>query len=215
MTVRSLPRVFVSGGEGRDAIDPDHPMRRVTREVAFDADAWTPQRAREVGDFFDQLAPEWQTRDEPGRLVPILDALERGGPFGEGLAVELGSGTGIATAAIAARLPRLVAVDLSMEMLRLAPESVPRVRGDGARLPFADGGVRTLLLVNMLLFPAEVDRVLDASGALVWVSSAGPDTPIYLSAEEVDAALPGEWDILASEAGKGTWCVARRAGRRA
>jgi hypothetical protein len=81
----------------------------------------------------------------------------------------------------------------------------------GTHLPFADGMVATLLLVNMLLFPAEVDRVLDERGALVWVSSTGPHTPIYLSPEEIEAALPGDWDIVGSDAGRGTWCVARRA----
>jgi SAM-dependent methyltransferase len=211
VTVRWLPRVIPVAGAEPEPIEPDHPMRRVTREVAFGPDLWTPQRAAEVNDLFDQLAAEWHTRDRPERLLPIVDALERGGAFTDGLAVELGSGTGIATATIAARFSHLVAVDLSMEMLRLAPDGVSRIRGDGARLPFEDGIVATLLLVNMLLFPTEVERVLDPHGALVWVSTVGSDTPIYLSREELDAALPGGWDIVGSEAGRGTWCVARRA----
>lgn len=210
VTVRWLPRVVPFEGPELEPIDPDHPMRRVTREVAFRADRWTSQRAGDVSDFFDHLAPEWHTRDRPDRLDAIADALDRGGPFVDGLAVELGSGTGIATPTIAARLPRLVAVDLSMEMLRLAPGAVPRVRADGARLPFADRGVATLLLINMLLFPMEVDRVLDGHGAVVWVSTAGPQTPIYLSPEEIDGVLPGAWDVAASDAARGTWCVARR-----
>lgn len=211
VTVRRLPRVVPFEGDDLQPLEDDHPMRRVTREVAFNPGGWTPQRAMSVRDLFDQLAPEWHTRDRPDRLVPIVDAFDRGGTFIiEGLAVELGSGTGIGTPTIAAQLPRLVAVDLSMEMLRLAPDLVPRIRGDGARLPFADRTVDTLLLVNMLLFPFEVDRVLGDRGALVWVSTAGPNTPIYLSPEEVDEALVGEWEIIASEAGRGTWCVARR-----
>jgi hypothetical protein len=211
VTVRWLPRVLPFEGAEPEPIEPDHPMRRVTREVAFSPDRWTPQRAADVGDLFDHLAGEWHTRDRPGRLTPIGDAFERGGTFPDGLAVELGSGIGIATPTLAARLPSLVAVDLSMEMLRLAPPDVPRIRADGAQLPFADGGVATLVLVNMLLFPPEVDRVLDARGALMWVSTTGPYTPIYLSPEEIEAALPGDWDIVGSEAGRGTWCVARRA----
>jgi ubiquinone/menaquinone biosynthesis C-methylase UbiE len=147
-------------------------------------------------------------------LLPIVDALERGGPLGDGLAIELGSGTGIATEAIYAQLPRLVAVDLSLEMLRRSPRTVPLVAADGARLPIRDEEVATLVLVNMLLFPAEVDRVLQADGALVWVSTAGTETPIFLTAEEIDRALPGEWDVVASEAGRGSWCVAHRASRR-
>jgi SAM-dependent methyltransferase len=212
MTVRWLPRVLPVEGEEPEPVGPDHPMRVVTREVASGADRWTRQRAAEVNHLFDELAVEWHTRDRPGRLAPVVDALERGGYLAtDGLAVELGSGTGIATETIAARLPRLIAVDLSIEMLRLASGRAPRVRADGAHLPVADGVIATLLLVNMLLFPAEVDRVLATDGALVWVSTVGSNTPIYLSAEEVDAALPGDWDVVASEAGRGTWCVARRA----
>jgi SAM-dependent methyltransferase len=207
-----LPRVAPVEGEEPEPGGSEHPMRVVTREVASGADRWTRQRGAEVNRVFDELAAEWHTRDRPGRLAPVVDALERGGALAtDGFAVELGSGTGIATATIAARLPRLIAVDLSMEMLRLAPGHVPRIRGDGARLPFADSTVATLLLVNMLLFPAEVDRVLRSDGAVVWVSTSGSSTPIYLSPEEVDAALPGDWDVVASEAARGTWCVARRA----
>lgn len=212
MTVRRLPRVVPFVGEKPEQIPVDHPMRTLTRDIAFDPGGWTPQKATVVNDLFDQLAPEWHTRDRPERLLVIADALERGGPFPEGVAVELGSGTGIGTATIAAHLPHLVAIDLSMEMLRLAPSTVPRLRADGARLPFADGTIATLLLVNMLLFPNEVDRVLAASGAVVWASTTGPHTPIYLSAEDVDAALPGEWEVVASEAARGTWCVAHRGG---
>lgn len=210
MTVRWLQRVVPLKGAGPDPISPDHPMRRVARDVAFGTDRWTPALAADVRDLFDRLAAEWHTRDRPGRLEPIVDALERGGPFDNGLAVELGSGTGIATATIAARLPRLIAVDLSMEMLHLAPDIVPRIAADGAHLPFADGGVATLVLVNMLLFPREVDRVVGKRGVIVWVSTAGPQTPIYLSPEEIENALPGDWDVLASDAGRGSWCVARR-----
>lgn len=194
-----------------EPIETDHPMRRVTREVAFDPETWTADRAAGVGALFDRLAAEWHTRDRPERFLPIMDAITRGGPFVDGLAVELGSGTGIATSTIAQRFPRLIAVDLSMEMLRLAPALVPRVRADAFRLPLADGAVATLILVNMLLFPAEVDRVLAPEGALVWVNTAGTHTPIYLGAEEIEAALPGDWDVVTSEAARGTWSVARRA----
>lgn len=186
-------------------------MREVTRALAFDPEGWTTERKARVRDLFDQLAPEWHTRDRPERLVPIADALGRGGPFERtGLAVELGSGTGIATPTIARLLPRLIAVDLSMEMLRLAPPIAPRVQADASRLPLRGGAVATLLLINMFLLPREVERVLAADGALVWVNTAGASTPIYLPAEDVDAALPGEWDVVASEAARGTWCVARR-----
>lgn len=186
-------------------------MRRLTRDAAGGPEGWTSQRADQVRALFDRIAPEWHTRARPERLIPVADALDRGGPFGDGLVVELGSGTGIATATIRSRLARLVAVDLSMEMLRRAPAIVPKVAADGATLPLRDDAVATLVLVNMLLFPVEAERVLEPGGALVWVSTAGVETPIYLAPNDVDDALPGEWDVVASEAGPGSWCVARRA----
>lgn len=193
----------------------DHPMRAVTRAVAFDPDGWTPERQAEVVALFDSLAPEWTSRDVPGRELPILDALDRGlAAFAGGRrarAVELGGGTGLYSAAMAERFATLVTLDLSWEMIRLVPDgpALP-VQGDGARLPFADGAVDALVLVNMFLFPAEADRVLAADGVVVWVNSRGPETPIHLTAAEVDAALPGSWDGVASTAGWGTWSVHRR-----
>ncbi len=210
MAVRWLERVVPFVGEPWDPIRPDHPMRQVIREVAFGDEGWTPDLAVSVEALFDQLADEWNTRDKPERYLSIADALERGGPFADGLAIELGSGTGMTTKMFAARFPWLVAVDLSMEMLRRAPKEVPRLRADGSRLPLSDGSVATLVLINMILFPAEVDRVVATDGALLWVNTAGEQTPFYLAPEEVDSALPGEWDIVAAEGGRGTWCVARR-----
>ena len=63
----------------------------------------------------------------------------------------------------------------------------------------------------MLLFPEEVDRVLARGGSLLWINTMADETPIHLSAEQVVAALPGEWHASASRAGTGSWCVVRRA----
>ena len=209
MSVRFLPR--------RDAMPPDrpegggtdHPMRKVTREVAFEG-GWSPERARKVAELFDGLAPEWHTRMKDERWEPLRDALERGDVPAQGLCVELGAGTGHASRELARRYPRLVAVDLSREMLRRRPPGLGwAVRADAAQLPFRDGAADVLVLANMLLFPAEVTRLLAPRGALVWVNSLGDRTPIHLSAEDVARALPG-FAGVASEAGWGTWCVFRK-----
>ena len=63
----------------------------------------------------------------------------------------------------------------------------------------------------MFLFPDEVDRVLANDGVLLWVSTLGDATPIYLPPEDVLRALPGAWDGIAADAGWGNWLVARRA----
>lgn len=197
----------------------DHPMRAVTRAVAFDPDGWTPERQSEVVELFDRLAPEWSSRDVAGRELPILDALDRGlaalAPAGRSLALELGGGTGLYSGALAQRFSTLVTLDLSWEMIRLVPVGAAlAVQGDGSKLPLVDGALDVLVLVNMFLFPSEVDRVLAPGGVVVWVSSRGPETPIHLTAGEVDQALPGHWDGVGSQAGWGTWSVHRRADRR-
>lgn len=185
-------------------------MRAVTAAVAHDAATWTAAVSGEVRERFDDLAGEWQTRDRPGRLDALVDALDRGEVGQDGLCLELGSGTGLATELLAGRFERTVACDLSERMLALAPAVAPRLRADAARLPLSDGSVSALVLVNALLFPAEAARVLAPDGALIWVNTSGSATPIHLPAAEVVAALPGSWSGVASRHGAGTWAVVRR-----
>ena len=208
--ITTLPRI-VPEGEGRpDLAGPDHPIRKVTREIAFDPAAWNPERAGKVAELFDKLAPEWHTRASQGRQEPLLDALDRGGPTG-GLCLEVGSGTGFGTGALQSRFGTVLALDLSMEMLRRAPSDLGhRVCADGAHLPVAPGAAGVIVLVNAFLFPSEIDRLLASNGALIWVSSLGDRTPIYLSAEDVAKALPGRWEGQSAEAGWGSWCALRR-----
>jgi SAM-dependent methyltransferase len=190
-------------------------MRKVTRQVAFEPGGWTPDRRAKVAALFDGLASSWHERDAATRHDALLDALDRGAPFPAGPVLELGSGVGAFTADLTERFGdgAVVSVDLSWEMLRRAPAALPlgRVLADSALLPFASASVGTVVLVNMFLFPAEVDRVLRSDGVLVWVSAVGDVTPIYLVAEDVERALPGRWEGVASEAGWGSWAVFRRA----
>lgn len=193
-------------------LNADHPMRQVTRAVAFDPDGWTAERREQVGRLFDDLAPEWHTRDTPGRLDPLRDALDRGVPAAPAadrrVAVDIGAGTGLFSGLLAERFPNVLAVDLACEMLRLHPGGgAHRVQGDASVLPVPDGSVDVLLLANAFLFPTEAPRVLAPTGVVVWINSRGADTPIHLTAHEVDEALPGAWGGVASSAGWGTWSV--------
>jgi hypothetical protein len=70
--------------------------------------------------------------------------------------------------------------------------------------------VGVVALVNMFLFPAEVTRVLRDDGVLLWVSTNGDATPIYLSPADVLLALPGTWHGVTAHAGWGTWLTASR-----
>ena len=210
--IRHLPRVVPEAPGKPTRGDADHPMRKVTRQVAFEPEGWTEERKAKVETLFDDLAPEWHTRDHPYRAQPLIDAFERGGPVPTGRCLELGSGTGIATPWLAERFALVMAAELSPEMLKLAPAGVgSRLRADGSRLPLRDHSVDAAVLVNMFLFPTEMVRVVHPDGVIVWVNTSGDRTPIHLTADEVDSALPGEWDGVASEAGWGTWAVLRRA----
>jgi SAM-dependent methyltransferase len=196
-------------------------MRIATRRAAgLDAGGWTAELRDEVEEFFDGLASEWHTRSSPERTAVVVDALSRGlaavgdhraGPFG-GIAVEIGSGIGAYSDLLAERFNAVVAIDLSLAMLKLAPSGpARRLQADGARLPLPDACADAVILINAFLFPQEVERVLSPSGVLVWVNTSGEQTPIYLSADDVVAQLDGEWTGSASRAGEGHWCVLTRA----
>jgi ubiquinone/menaquinone biosynthesis C-methylase UbiE len=191
-------------------------MRLATRRAAgLDAGGWTGDLRREVTEFFDNLAPEWHTRTSPERTAIVLDALTRGLDamnVPTGCAVEVGSGIGTYSSLLAGRFETVIAVDLSLPMLKLAPaRSAWRIQADGALLPLSDASVAAVVLINAFLFPSEVDRVLAPEGALVWVNSSGEQTPIYLSTEDLVATMPGAWSGIAGRAGEGHWCVLQRA----
>jgi SAM-dependent methyltransferase len=207
-----LPRT-VPAAPGRPEVGgPDHPIRKVTRQIAFESGAWGAERATKVRALFDGLAPEWQARETAERGEALRDALERGEVGGrERRCLELGCGTGFGTRALRERFDTLVAMDLSREMLaRTAPGAALYVQADASALPLRSGWADVIVLINMLLFPAELERALAPAGTLVWVNSLGDATPIHLSATDVQSALPGGWTGLASEAGWGTWCTLRR-----
>jgi hypothetical protein len=75
---------------------------------------------------------------------------------------------------------------------------------------FAPDSVAVVVLINMFLFPAETSRVLADDGVVLWVSTNGEETPIYLPPADVLSALPGRWLGTTSQARWGTWLTARR-----
>ena len=215
LAIQHLTPIAIEGHRSSGAGGPDHPMRIATRRAAgLDADGWTPDLRDLVEDYFDDLAGEWHTRSSPERMAVVTDALSRGlGEIGApvGTAVEVGSGIGAYSSLIAERFGRVIAIDLSLEMLKRAPDGpAHRVQADGASLPVGDSSAAAIVLINAFLFPAEVERALAPDGTLVWVNSSGEQTPIYLSVDDLVARLPGEWTGAASRAGEGHWCVLRR-----
>ena len=189
---------------------PDHPMRKLTRAMAF-GEPWTTDDADRVASVFDGLAAKWsEDHVDPVKAAPVLDAIERGEAPLDGRWIELGSGTGTGARLLHGRTHQQICVDLSEQMLAHAPDLTPKVRADSSQLPFADNTADVVLLINMLLFPDEVDRVLRPGGRVVWVNTVGDQTPIHLPASDVASALPGEWTGVASHAGRGLWAVLQR-----
>ena len=186
-------------------------MRRVTRQVAFEG-GWSSGRATKVAELFDSMAADWSAEHvDVVKAAPVRDALARGGVDRSGSWAELGSGTGAGTRILQGEVERLVAVDLSAEMLAHAPDFAPRVRADASVLPFGDDSFDTILLINMLLFPDEIDRVLRPAGQLIWVNSLGDQTPIHLPPADVVEALPGAWSGVTARSGTGLWAALSRA----
>jgi len=205
-TAESDPDANRPGAAGAEP----HPMQRVTRQIAFEPGGWTPERAAKIATLFDGMADEWSRRDSADRAGAVLDALQRAEVHGS-RCLELGSGTGATTSVLAERFDVVMAVDLSVEMLRRAPDAAgTRVWADASRLPVPAGSIDVAVLVNMFLFPEELRRVLRPTGTVVWVSSAGHRTPIHLEAADVLDALGPAWHGVAGQWGAATWCVARR-----
>lgn len=211
-TIDRLPDLEIPGHTPSQPDGGNHPMRVMTlRAAALQSPPWDARARVEVAALFDDLAPEWHTRISPERARVVDDALERGEVGTGDAALELGSGTGAYTGVLASRFRRVVAMDLSIEMLRLAAaEPGYRVLADAHRLPVADGSIEAAVLVNMLLFPDEIDRVLAPGGCVVWVNSSGESTPIHLMPDEVADTLPGSWTGTWARAGTGLWTVLRR-----
>lgn len=185
-------------------------MRKLTRAIAF-REPWTTDDADRVAAVFDGLAAAWsEDHVDPDKAAPVLDAIERGEAPLDGRWIELGSGTGAGARLLHGRANQHFCVDLSAQMLAHAPGLAPKVQADSSQLPFADDTADVVLLINMLLFPDEVDRVLRPRGRVVWVNTVGDQTPIHLPASDVAAALPGEWSGFASHAGRGLWTVLQR-----
>src|SRR4029078_10960834 len=97
----------------------------------------------------------------------------------------------------------VVSLALPRGILRLADAGGRRVQADASTLPLRTRSASVVALVNMFLFPAEIARVLADDGVVVWVSTNGDATPIYLAPGDVMRALPGTWQGITADAGWG------------
>src|SRR5207245_40279 len=148
MSIVELPRVIPDQPGRPDWGEAARPMRELTRAISMDHDAWTPERLAQIAAFFDSLASGWRDRDVPERHDALVDALTRGGPFPSGWCVEVGSGTGNATADLQHAFHDVVSLDLSRQMLRLASFREHQIQADASALPLRTGSAAVVVLIN-------------------------------------------------------------------
>lgn len=194
-----------------EGVNDSHPMRAVVEQIATSPQGWTPERSAKVRELFDSMAADWAERNGPDRTEALAEVLERLALPGR-RCLEVGCGTGSVLGLLASRFEAVVGVDLAMGMLRRADcEGVSLIQGDAGMLPFADRSFDVIVAVNAFLFPGEFKRVLSEGGTLVFVSTNGDRTPIYLSPERVGEALGEEFRGVSAESGNGIWsCFSRQ-----
>ena len=194
--------------------------RFVTNLVVARPEAW-----RIVRPIFrrqwDHRAATWEQSRRPDSFDPIkagLDLL----PSPPRRVLDVGTGTGGAAFAIAARFPdaKVVGVDLSSEMVDRARAKVsgPFVgrlafqQADASSLPFPPEDFDLVTHSNMIPFFDETARVLRPGGHAIYAFSSGTETPIYVPLDRLQDELQkrGFTEFARSSAGRGMALVARK-----
>jgi len=172
-----------------------------------------------IARVFDTIAPDWDSSRVTPQHMAVLEAafdvLERP----PARVLDLGTGTGAAARAAAARWPdaQVTGVDVSTGMIREAQARAGSDReryliADAAALPFADGSFDLVTLLNMIPFFDELGRVAALGGTLVVAFSRGADTPIWVPLDRVrnELARRGFGDFREVTAGGGASLLAVR-----
>jgi SAM-dependent methyltransferase len=133
---------------------------------------------------FDRAAAAYD-RLRPAYPAGVYDAIARlsGIPLAGALVVEVGAGTGIATRELRGRGARVLAVDLSLAMLRVQANAADRAVARGERLPLRAGAADLVCAATAWHWldgaagAAEAVRVLRPGGALAlwWNTLADRD----------------------------------------
>jgi SAM-dependent methyltransferase len=130
-------------------------MSREDRGEAFASPFDAPSVVSSYEDWLATPFGELALRLEKELLLELLGAGVAGGTT-----LEIGTGTGLFAAGIAALGGRVVGVDRSRAMLRVAASRVPVCEADAVRLPFRDGAFDRAFLVAVLDFVDDPVAVL-------------------------------------------------------
>jgi SAM-dependent methyltransferase len=206
MTITTLPQI-IPAQPGKPVLDNVFELQAFARAIAVDG-VWTTDIARATASLFDGIATTWNAEHSTNRFDAVHDALQRGEiPVG-GRCLEVGSGTGQITPLLADHFDEVVSADLSTAMLTQAPGSASfRICCDAAQLPLRDHIFDAAVLVDTFCFAHELVRVLKNNGYIVWINLLGQDGPLYVPADDIANALPGNWAGTESAAGWGSWGI--------
>jgi SAM-dependent methyltransferase len=154
--------------------------------------------------------PEWSRSQERWYAAPVRAGLSQARPAP--WALEVGCGTGEATPLVASHAQRVMATDVNEAMVRLAPRlaRVTRVVSDVRQLPVADATVSLLVGLNAVPHIKEFNRVVATDGQLLWCTSFGPGTPLYVDPQRLAGMLGDSWSGQAGHAGHGDWILLTR-----
>jgi SAM-dependent methyltransferase len=161
---------------------------------------------------YDEMAPEWTdwTRAQRWYAAPVAAGMThaRTVPW----LLEVGCGTGQATAVLSAAGVRVVATDVNSSMLAAAPRlaHTSYVLADVRHLPFRTGSVPLLVGLNGVPHMKEFARVLAPGGQILWCTSFADGTPLYVPPDRFADMLGPEWTAEAGRAGHGDWVLASR-----
>jgi ubiquinone/menaquinone biosynthesis C-methylase UbiE len=178
------------------------------------ADAGDEQAWDLLAGYYDEAAEGWDewARTQPWYTAPVEAGLCHTKPVD--LAVEVSCGSGQATTLLDAHAPLVLATDTSLSMIEDASRTLRHTRYavcDVRRMPLRTGSVPLLVGLNAVPHPAEFARVLASCGQLLWCTSFGAGTPLYVEPERFVRLVGPGWHADAGRAGHGEWVLLTRA----
>ncbi|MBX6722240.1 MAG: class I SAM-dependent methyltransferase [Dactylosporangium sp.] len=173
-----------------------------------DGEAWTLLSA-----YYDEAADGWDTwvRTQPWYLAPVQAGLGHAKPARTVLEVSCGSGQ--ATPLLDAYARLVLATDASRVMLADAPRTLRHTHYalvDVRRLPLRTGSIDLIVGLNAVPHVDEFARVLAPRGQLLWCTSFGAGTPLYIEVERFVHLMGPDWRADAGRAGHGEWLLLTR-----